>query len=111
MSFQGRTKVNFSYEIDCHADDVGCGLRGIPTVDGADLVDAAPRIDNGQTWCLARPRGLVRSSIGVLIAVMGGLALGLGLKAVVRKPGSNWFRIDTGGSTCTAMRRAYQDCL
>jgi hypothetical protein len=113
MSLQGSMKVNFSYQIDGFTGGaVHCSIKGIPTVDGAQFVDAAPKIDNlQQPWCLSKAKGLVWSSIGMVIALTLGLAFAIALKVILGKGGLKQCRLDKGGGTCIKMRRVYEDCV
>jgi hypothetical protein len=113
MTFTGNTRVNLSYQIDGFAGGpVHCAIHGIPTVDGGQLVDAAPRIDNlQQPWCLSKAKGLVRSSVGMMIVLVFALTVAIALKMILGSTGLKKCRLNNGGGICIKMRKVYQDCV
>jgi hypothetical protein len=112
MAFRGTTKMNFSYQIDALSrGSVRCAIVGIPTIEHYMLVDASPKIDGMDPWCLPKANGLVQASIAISALLGFGIAIGLSTRFALRKGGLQRCHIDTGGPVCIRVRAVFDECV
>jgi hypothetical protein len=112
MWFRGTTKVNMSYQINgVSRGSVHCAIAGIPTIDHSTFVDASPKIDSLDPWCLPKANGLIQAFVVVAALLAVGIALSIFAGMALRKGGLQRCHVDTGGPLCLRVRAVFDECI
>jgi hypothetical protein len=111
LSFQGQTRVNFSYYVDgLSKSSRHCSIRGIPLLQNGTFVDAAPKIWRmAYPYCLAESNGLIQA--GILVSIFSLIVTGcvLVLKTGLEKGGTRLTSF-TNGHIAIQIRKGFMKC-